>query len=381
MKLELIATATFGLEAVVRREIEALGYKVLATEDGKVTFLGDERAVARANIWLRASDRVQIKLAEFNALEFEDLFQQMKGIVWEEWIPLDGKFVVNGQSVKSKLSSVPAVQSVCEKALVERLKETYPVDRFEKTGAPFDIKVSLLKDRTTVTLDTTGPGLNKRGYRKLIGKAPIKETMAAAMIMLSFWNKDRILLDPCCGSGTIPIEAAMIAKNIAPGIGRRFTAEEWDAIPAEMWKQERANAYKEMRSDVDLRIIGSDIDPEAVKIAMINAEEAGVDDSVIFKVSDVGAIKATEKSGVVITNPPYGERIGDKKGIEHIYDSFRGFFAENPSWSLFAVTADKTIEEKTFGRPADRRRKLYNGRLEVCYYQFHGERPPKPEKP
>lgn len=379
MKLELIATATFGLEAVVRREIEALGYKVLRTEDGKVTFMGDERAIARANIWLRTSDRVQIKLAEFKALEFEELFQQMKGIEWELWIPLDGKFVVNGQSVKSKLSSVPAVQSVCEKALIERLKETYPVERFEKTGSNFDIKVSLLKDRVTVTLDTTGAGLNKRGYRRLIGKAPIKETMAAAMIMLSFWNSERVLLDPCCGSGTIPIEAAMIAKNIAPGLGRKFTAEEWDTVTTEIWKQERANAYKEMRGDIDLKIIGSDVDPEAIKIAMINAEEAGVDDCVIFKTADVSSMKASEKSGVVITNPPYGERIGDDKAIGHIYESFRRFFAENPSWSLFAVTSDKRIEELTFSRPADRRRKLYNGRLEVCYYQFHGQRPPKSE--
>lgn len=379
MKLELIATATFGLEAVVRREIEKLGYKVLRTEDGKVTFLGDERAIVRANLWLRASDRVQIKLAEFQALEFEELFQQIKGIAWEEWISPDGKFVVNGQSVKSKLSSVPAVQSVSEKALVERLKDTYPVERFEKTGADFNVKVSLLKDRATVTLDTTGAGLNKRGYRKLIGKAPIKETMAAAMIMLSFWNPERILTDPCCGSGTIPIEAAMIAKNIAPGLNRKFSSERWDAIPKELWKQERADAYKEINSDLNLKIFGSDIDPEAIKIAEINAEEAGVDDSVVFSVSDVSAMRADELSGVVITNPPYGERIGDDKQIEHIYKVFGGFFAENPTWSLFAVTPDKTIEQRIFGRPADRRRKLYNGRLEVCYYQFHGEKPPKIE--
>ncbi len=381
MKLELIATATFGLEAVVRREIEALGYKVLSTEDGKVTFLGDERAIARTNLWLRTSDRVQIKLAEFKALEFEELFQQMKGIAWEEWIPIDGRFTVNGQSVKSKLSSIPAVQSVCEKALIERLKETYPVERFEKTGAPFDVKVSLLKDRATVTLDTTGAGLNKRGYRRLIGKAPIKETMAAAMIMLSFWKPDRVLIDPCCGSGTIPIEAAMIAKNIAPGLGRKFTAEEWDAVPTEIWKRERANAYKEMKNDIELKIIGSDIDPEAVKIAMLNAEEAGVDDCIVLKASDVAEMNSEEPSGVVITNPPYGERIGDARDIGHIYEAFKRFFAKNPSWSLFAVTSDKNIEKLTFGRPADRRRKLYNGRLEVCYYQFHGQRPPKHETP
>lgn len=377
MKLEIIATATFGLEAVVRREIEALGYKVLKTEDGKITFLGDERAVVRANLWLRTSDRVQIKMAEFKALEFEDLFQQVKGIAWEEWIPIDGKFVVNGSSVKSKLSSVPAIQSVSEKAVVSRLSEIYGIEHFEKTGASFEIKITNLKDRVTVTLDTTGPGLNKRGYRKLIGEAPIKETMAAALVQLSFWKPGRILVDPCCGSGTIPIEAAMIGKNIAPGISRTFASEEWEAIPKELWKQERANAFKEIRNDADLKIYGSDIDPEAIKIAKINAAEAGVDDIVIFSVNDVGALRTSKLSGVMVTNPPYGERIGDRQAIDHIYECWNRFFKENPTWSLFAVTSDKTLESKVFEREADRRRKLYNGRLEVCFYQFHGEKPEK----
>jgi len=384
MKLELIATATFGLEAVVRREIEDLGYKVLKTEDGKITFMGDERAIVRANLWLRTSDRVQVKMAEFKALEFEDLFQQVKGIPWEEWIPTDGHFVVNGSSVKSKLSSVPAVQSVSEKAIVSRLSEVYGISHFEKTGADFQIKIALLKDRVTVTLDTTGPGLNKRGYRKLISEAPIKETMAAAMIELSFWNPKRdyelkatprILVDPCCGSGTIPIEAAMIGKNIAPGIKRTFASEEWDAIPKELWKQERANCYKEIRNDIELKIFGQDINPEMIKIAKINAEEAGVADIVKFSVGDVGTLHTKALSGVMVTNPPYGERIGDRKAIDHIYECWKKFFGENPTWSLFAITSDKTIEEKVRGSEADRRRKLYNGRLEVCLYQFHGQKP------
>ena len=373
MKLELIATATFGLEAVVRREIEKLGYKIIRSEDGKITFLGDERAIVRANLWLRSADRVQIKMAEFEALEFEDLFQQMKALPWEEWIPLDGKFVVNGSSVKSKLSSVPACQSVAEKAVVERLRETYAVEYFQKTGASYEIKITLLKNRVTVTLDTTGPGLHKRGYRTHSVEAPIKETLASAMIQLSFWNKDRILSDPCCGSGTIPIEAAMIAKNMAPGISRSFACEEWEAIPKGLWKEERKAAFEAIDSDVRPKIFGLDINPSAIKAARANAEAAGVDDCIKFSIADISAMRTRSISGVIITNPPYGERIGDRQSIEKIYKAYRQFIAENPTWSLFVVTADKSIE-KALERAADRRRKLYNGRLEVCYYQFHGEK-------
>ena len=375
MKLELIATATFGLEAVVRREIENIGYKVLATEDGKVTFLGDEHAIAKANLWLRAADRVLIKMAEFKALEFEELFQQVKGISWEEWIPKDGHFVVNGSSVKSKLSSVPAIQSVAEKAIVNRLGEFYGVSHFAKSGARYDIKITFLKDRVTVTMDTTGPGLNKRGYRKLIGDAPLKETMAAAMLELSFWNSGRILADPCCGSGTIPIEAALIGRNIAPGLSRSFASEEWEVIDKSVWKEERKKAFSEIDNDVELKIYGSDIDKNAIKIAIANAEEAGVLDDIKFEVKDIGAFDMEGASGVVVTNPPYGERIGDQESIDEIYRAYKRFFIKHPTWSLFAITSDKTIEKKAFGRPADRRRKLYNGRLEVCYYQFHGIKP------
>ena len=376
MKLELIATATFGLEAVVKREIENLGYKILKSEDGKITFLGDERAVVRANLWLRSADRVQVKMAEFMAYEFEDLFQQIKGIAWEEWIPIDGKFIMNGSSVKSKLSSVPACQSVAEKAVVERLKEAYGVDYFQKSGALYDIKITLLKDRVTVTLDTTGPGLHKRGYRQHSVEAPIKETLAAAMLQLSFWKKDRILTDPCCGSGTIPIEAAMIARNIAPGISRSFACEEWDAIPGKLWKEERKAAFELIDNECSPKIFGLDINPAAIEAAKANAEAAGVEDCIRFAAADVAAMRTKSPGGVIVTNPPYGERIGDKQGIEKIYEAYRRFFRENPTWSLFVVTADKSIEKK-LERQAERRRKLYNGRMEVCYYQFHGEKPPK----
>ena len=375
MKLELIAATTFGLEAPVKREIEALGYKILRSEDGKITFLGDERAIVRANLWLRCADRVQIKMGEFEALEFEDLFQQMKGISWEQWIPPEGRFIVNGSSVKSKLSSVPACQSVAEKALIERLKETYAIDYFEKSGALYDIKVSILKDRVTVTLDTTGPSLHKRGYRQSAVAAPIKETLAAAMIQLSFWKPDRILVDPCCGSGTIPIEAAMIGRNIAPGLNRSFACEEWELIEKDIWREEKKAAFQAIDYNAELEIYGYDINGRAVRAAMENAQEAGVDDCIAFKRADVADMKAAGRNGIIITNPPYGERIGEKKEIENIYGAFRTYFQNNPDWSLFVVTTDKDAEEKIMGRQADRRRKLYNGRLEVCYYQFHGEKP------
>lgn len=378
MKLELIATSTFGLEAPVKRELEALGFKILKSEDGKITFQGDERGIVKANLWLRCADRVQIKMAEFKALEFEDLFQQVKAIPWEEWIPPDGKFIVNGSSVKSKLSSVPACQSVSEKAIVERLKETYGIDYFEKTGALYDIKITLLKDRVTVTLDTTGPGLHKRGYRQNAVIAPIKETLAAAMINLSFWRNGRILVDPCCGSGTIPIEAAMIARNIAPGLNRNFVSEEWEAIPQKLWKEERKKAYEVIDWDCELEIYAYDIDKRALEAAKENAAEAGVEEDIVFQLGDGGKMQSGgNEGGIIVTNPPYGERIGDRESIDELYKGFNKFLKENKTWSMFAITPDKTIEEKVFNRPADRRRKLFNGRMEVCYYQYHGQKPEK----
>lgn len=375
MKLELIATATFGLEAVVKREIEALGYKIIRSEDAKITYMGDERAIARSNLWLRSADRVLLKRGEFKALEFEDLFQQTKAIAWEDIIPADGKFTVTGTSVKSKLHSVPACQSIVKKAIVERLGSFYCIDRFEETGAEYTVKVTILKDRVTLTIDTSGTGLHKRGYRVCDVAAPIKETLAAAMVQLSFWKAGRLLVDPCCGSGTIPIEAAMIGRNIAPGLNRKFASQEWDIIPPEIWKEERKAAFEAIDYDADIRIEASDISGRAVEAAIENAAEAGVDDCVEFKKMDMARLTAEEEGGIVITNPPYGERIGEKKQIEAIYSAYNEFYRKNPTWSLFMVTTDKEVENKIFGRPADRRRKLYNGRLEVCYYQFHGQKP------
>lgn len=374
MKLELIATATFGLEAVVKREIEALGYKILKTEDGKVTYMGDERAIVRSNLWLRSADRVLLKMAEFKALEFEELFQQTKAIAWEELIPVDGKFTVTGTSVKSKLHSVPACQKIVKKAIVERLKEFYGIEVFEETGAEYTVKATLLKDRVTLTVDTSGVGLHKRGYRVCDVAAPIKETLAAAMIQLSFWRKDRILLDPCTGSGTIPIEAAMIARNIAPGLNRSFACQEWEFIDEKLWKEEKKAAFEAIDNDSELKIYGFDINRKAVDAAKENAEEAGVDDCIVFKKADASKLRPIGENGIIVTNPPYGERIGEEEEIRQIYDGFNRFFKENPDWSLFMITTDKEAEEKVMGREANRRRKLYNGRLETCYYQFHGER-------
>lgn len=380
MKLELIATSTFGLEAVVKREIEALDYKIIKSEDAKITYMGDERAIVKSNLWLRCADRVLVKMAEFEALEFEDLFQTIKGIAWEEWIPIDGNFKVNCTSVKSKLFSMRSCQSVAEKAIVEKLKETYSVEHFRKTGAEYVVKVTLLKDRATITLDTTGVGLHKRGYRQRTVAAPIKETLAAAMVKLSFWREGRLLIDPCCGSGTIAIEAAMIEKNIAPGLNRRFAAEKWDIVPEKIWKEERKAAFDAIVHDKDIRIEAYDIDPAAIKASKENAEDAGVDDCIKFKRMNISEMEASEMSGVIVTNPPYGERIGEKEEIRKIYNKFKNFLKQNLTWSLFVITPDKTIEKQVFGKPADRRRKLYNGNIEACYYQFHGARPPKKNK-
>ena len=337
--------------------------------------MGDERAIARSNLWLRSADRVLLKMGEFKALEFEDLFQQTKAVAWEDIIPADGKFTVTGTSVKSKLHSVPACQSIVKKAIVERLGSFYCIDRFEETGAEYTVKVTILKDRVTLTIDTSGTGLHKRGYRVCDVAAPIKETLAAAMVQLSFWKAGRLLVDPCCGSGTIPIEAAMIGRNIAPGLNRKFASQEWDIIPPEIWKEERKAAFEAIDYDADIRIEASDISGRAVEAAIENAAEAGVDDCIEFKKMDMARLTAEEEGGIIITNPPYGERIGEKKQIEAIYSAYNEFYRKNPTWSLFMVTTDKEVENKIFGRPADRRRKLYNGRLEVCYYQFHGQKP------
>lgn len=389
MKLELVATATFGLEAVVRREIEALGYKIISTEDGRVTYMGDERAIVRSNLWLRSADRVYVRMGEFSASDFEELFQQTKALPWEDIIPADGRFPVVGTSVKSALHSVPACQSIVNKAVAARLGDFYCMERLPETGSLYRIRFAANKDRFLMLIDTSGDGLHKRGYRVQDVAAPMKETLAAALVQLSFYRKDRMLVDTCCGSGTIPIEAAMIARNIAPGLGRNFASESWDIISKDIWKEEKKSAFETADFGSELSITGLDIDRRAVRAARENAEEAGVTDDIDFACVDMttwipgeGIPKGGSRDdyGVVISNLPYGVRIGDRKANQKIYEHFGRLIKECPNWSFFLITSDKELEkeiEKITGRKADRRRKLYNGMIETQFYQYHGARPPK----
>jgi putative N6-adenine-specific DNA methylase len=379
MLMELVATSTFGLEAVVRRELESLGAKVIKTEDGKVTYLGDERMVVKSNLWLRCADRVYIKAGEFRAESFEELFQQVKAIPWENYIPADGAFPVTGTSVKSTLHSVPSCQSIIKKAIVSHLSEVYLIEHFDESAAVYKVRFSILKDVVTVLIDTSGAGLHKRGYRVKDVEAPIKETLAAALVKLSFWRggtvPPRMLVDPCCGSGTILIEAALMARGIAPGLGRSFASEQWPMIPANIWKEERTKAYDSIDHDRELLIKGFDIDKKAIDACKANAVEAGVDGDISFSKMDMRKFRGDEHNGIIITNPPYGERIGDPGKSAAIYEKLASICAKDPTWSVFVITTDKDLEKNYFHRKADRRRKLYNGRLETTYYQFYGKKP------
>ena len=380
-EFELIATATFGLEAVVKREIETLGYEITDSRNGRLTYKGSLRAVVRSNLWLRCADRVYVKMGEFTAKTFEELFQAAKALPWEEWLPVNAHFSVTGSSARSVLHSVPACQSIIEKAIVTRLSGVYGVERFAKNGPVYAVRFMAQKDEFVLMINTSGPGLHDRGYRVKDVPAPIKETMAAAMVSLSFFKPGRFLIDPFCGSGTIAIEAAMMARNIAPGLSRKFDCTWWEQIPPELWKEEKAAAFKAIDYDAQFKIIASDIDPRAIRAAKKNAEEAGVDDCIEFVVSDVKDLKDLKRTdpgvdmqrGVMIANPPYGIRIGEAEQLPGIYGALRNFLESRPQWSLFLITADKSFEE-AMGRPADRRRKLYNGDLEVCYYQYYGQK-------
>lgn len=376
MSINLIATTTFGLEAVVKRECQALGFENIKTSDGKVEFTGTEADIVKANMWLRCAGRVLVKMGTFKAVTFTELFDQTKALPWADWIPEDGKFTVVGKSVKSTLFSVSDCQAIVKKAVVEKLKQTYHTDWFDETGASYTIQVGILKDVVTLAIDTSGSGLHMRGYRANALDAPLKETLASAMIQLSYWRKNRILLDPFCGSGTIPIEAAMIARNIAPGIHRKFASEEWERIGKDLWKKARVEAYQAIDYDVMPEIYGSDIDPDAIELAKANAEKAGVDDCITFEVKPCQEIVLPGKYGVMITNPPYGERIGELKEVENMYRALGGIMKENPTWSTYLITSMEYFES-LFGRKADRKRKLFNGRIKTDYYQFEGPRPPK----
>ncbi len=377
-ELNLIASTTFGLEAVVKREVTRLGFQNVKTFDGRVEFTGSPRDIARANLWLRCAGRVWLKIGEFKAVTFDELFEKTKALPWGDWIPLDGKFTVVGKSVKSTLFSVSDCQAIVKKAVVEKLKLKFNTSWFDETGAEYTIQVGILKDMVTLAIDTSGSGLHKRGYRENALDAPLKETLAAAMIELSYWRKDRILLDPFCGSGTIPIEAAMIARNIAPGLNRRFASEEWEQIGKDIWKEERKNAYSAIDYDCMPQIYGSDIDPDAILLAKENAEKAGVDDCITFETKASQDITLPGDYGCMIANPPYGERIGEVKEVEDMYRSLGATMNQNRTWSSYVITSMEYFE-KLFGRTADAKRKLFNGRIKTDYYQFYGPRPPKKE--
>lgn len=377
-KFELIAPCHFGLEAVLKKEIAELGYEILQVEDGRVLFAGDEEAVCRANLHLRTAERVLIRIGSFPATTFEELFQGTKSLPWESYIPADGKFwVAKAASVKSKLFSPSDIQSVMKKAIVERLKGVYRVGWFAEEGESFPLRVFLMKDVVTVGLDTTGDSLHKRGYRKLTAKAPIAENLAAALIMLTPWNRDRILVDPFCGSGTFPIEAAMMAANMAPGLSRNFLAENWgNLIPDKVWQDAFSEAEDLVNLSVDTDIQGYDIDDEMVAISRANAKRAGVDKLIHFQKRPVSALSHPKKYGFLITNPPYGERLEDKENLPELYRILGERYRCLDSWSLYVISAYEKAESD-IGRKADKNRKIYNGMMKTYFYQYIGPKPPK----
>ena len=375
---ELIAPCHFGLEAVLKKEILDLGYEISQVEDGRVTFIGDDEAVCRANIFLRTAERVLLKAGCFKAETFEELFQGTRAIPWEEYIPEDGKFwVAKASSIKSKLFSPSDIQSIMKKAMVERLKKHYGVTWFPENGASYPLRVFLYKDMVTVGIDTSGDSLHKRGYRTLTSKAPITETLAAALIMLTPWNRDRILVDPFCGSGTFPIEAAMLAANMAPGMNRSFLSEEWrNLIKRKCWYEAMDEANELVDTDIKVDIQGYDIDGDIVKAARSNAESAGVADMIHFQQRPVSALSHPKKYGFILTNPPYGERIEDKSNLPALYREIGERYAALDAWSMYLITSYEDAE-KYIGRKADKNRKIYNGMMKTYFYQLMGPKPPR----
>lgn len=375
---KLVAPCHFGLEAVLKREITDLGYEITQVEDGRVTFEGDAEAICRANVGLRTAERVLLQVGRFKAETFDELFENTKALEWENLIPKDGKFwVTKANSVNSKLFSSSDIQSIVKKSIVERLKLKYKTDWFEETGSEYPIRINIVKDEVLVALDTTGNSLHKRGYRPVAGAAPISESLAAALIMLTPWNKDRILVDPFCGSGTFPIEAAMMAASIAPGMNRTFTSMKWDnIIPSTEWDAVIEEAKDMVDLDIDVDIQGYDIDDEVLKVARMNAARFGVDKLIHFQKRDVRELIHPKKYGFIITNPPYGERLEEKSALPPIYEAFGRQFAKLDTWSAYMITSYEDAE-KYFGRKADKNRKIYNGMIKTYFYQFLGPKPPR----
>ena len=380
-KIELIAPCHFGLESVLKREIQDLGYEIVQVEDGRITFCGDMEALARANVFIRTAERIMVKVGGFPAKTFDELFEATKALHWEDYLPKDAKFWVSKASTKnSALFSASDIQSIVKKAIVERLKTVYHVNWFDEDGAEYPIRVFINKDMVSIALDASGISLHKRGYRQLVGKAPISETLASALIMLTPWRKDRILVDPFCGSGTFPIEAAMIAANIAPGMNREFTAEQWtNLIDRKLWYECVKEAEDMIDTSVKVDIQGYDIDGEVIKAARENAKRAGVDHMIHFQQRAVADLSHPKKYGFIITNPPYGERLEEKEDLPALYTQIGQAYAGLDSWSMFMITSYADTE-KYIGRKADKNRKIYNGMLKTYFYQFLGPKPPKKHK-
>ena len=376
MSLELIATTAMGIEAIAADELRALGYNDLTVENGRITFKGKPYDICRTNLWLRTADRVKIKVGSFKATTFDELFEKVKALPWADFLPVNAEFPVSGKSVKSKLFSVSDCQAITKKAIVESLKRHYNQDWFDEDGPKYKIEVALLKDTATLTIDTTGPGLHKRGYRYLHSGAPLKETLAAAMIYLTKWTPDRPFVDPFCGSGTLPIEAAMIGQNIAPGFNRDFISEEWPLFQNDEWEKARAEADEKANYDQPLNIFGSDIDHKMVELSKNNAMEAGFGDLIQFKQMQVTDFTTHEENGVMVGNPPYGERLGEKREVEDMYRKMGEVFKKYETWSFYFITSNENFEE-LYGRRATKKRKLFNGMIRTDYYQFWGKKPRK----
>lgn len=373
--LELIATSAFGLESVVANELKKLGYENLFVENGKVTFRADPDAIARCNLWLRSADRLLIKIGEFKAVTFTELFEQTRALPWVDWLPENAEFPVEGKSIKSQLFSVSDCQAIVKKAIVEKMKEKYHRKWFDETGPRYKIEVALLSDIATLTIDTSGAGLHKRGYRKLSAEAPLKETLAAAMISLSRWKPDRAFIDPFCGSGTIPIEAALIGRNIAPGLGRDFAAEKWKNLDRNIWDKARIEAKDLIDNKQPLGIMGFDINSEVLELARYHAEKAGLKNLITFQRQAVKDLRSRYSYGYLICNPPYGERLSELKEVEKLYREMGEVFLNRlDTWSFYILTSHQHFE-KVFGRKAAKRRKLYNGRIQCTFYQYFGPRP------
>jgi len=378
-KFRVQATAAFGIESVVADEVKALGFDQVTVENGRVEYDADLSGIVRSNLWLRSADRVYIKLAEFKADTFEALFQGVRRVDWAAYIPQEGTFPVNAKSVKSTLFSLSDIQSISKKAIVEKLKETYATEWFKETGPRYSILISILKDQVLVLLDTSGDGLHKRGYREKGNEAPLKETLAAALVQISRWKPFIPLIDPLCGSGTLLIEAAMIGRNQAPGLNRQFDAEHWNWMPASIWDFERNSAKNAISEDASFKLEGYDIDPRSIRIARENAEKAGVADFIHFQVRDVADLSSRDKYGYILTNPPYGERLSDLREAEKLYGVMGDRFSRLDTWSWYVITAHEGFEA-SFGKKATKNRKLYNGRIKCYFYQYFGPRPPRRPK-